>query len=134
MKVLSNTDQNTNKIENVPTPVNGGDATNKTYVDTQTSGKQDTLVSGTNIKTVNGTTLLGSGNIATPNTTYTEITEAEITAGTASTLRTITGRRAQAIVNKAQTGVVKSTTTNRITVSISAPVSPVDGDIWVDIS
>ena len=28
------------------------------------SGKQDTLVSGTNIKTINGETLLGSGNIA----------------------------------------------------------------------
>ena len=28
------------------------------------SGKQDTLVSGTNIKTINGTSLLGSGNIA----------------------------------------------------------------------
>jgi hypothetical protein len=28
------------------------------------SGKQDTLVSGTNIKTINSTSLLGSGNIA----------------------------------------------------------------------
>lgn len=31
---------------------------------TTVSGKQDTLVSGTNIKTINGETLLGSGNIA----------------------------------------------------------------------
>ena len=39
---------------------------------------------------------------ATPtNTTYSEITTAEITAGTASTARTISGRRAQEIVNKA---------------------------------
>lgn len=29
-------------------------------------GKQDTLVSGTNIKTVGGTSLLGSGNVAFP--------------------------------------------------------------------
>ena len=29
------------------------------------SGKQDKLVSGTNIKTVNGTSILGSGNIST---------------------------------------------------------------------
>lgn len=29
-------------------------------------GKQDTLVSGTNIKTINGTSLLGSGNVAFP--------------------------------------------------------------------
>ena len=28
------------------------------------SGKQDTLISGTNIKTINSTSLLGSGNIA----------------------------------------------------------------------
>jgi len=32
-------------------------------VQTQLNGKQSTLVSGTNIKTVNGQTLLGSGNI-----------------------------------------------------------------------
>ena len=34
------------------------------YVDTGLSSKQDTLVSGTNIKTVNNTSLLGSGNIS----------------------------------------------------------------------
>lgn len=28
------------------------------------SGKQDTLVSGTNIKTINNTSILGSGNIS----------------------------------------------------------------------
>ena len=33
---------------------------------TALSGKQDTLVSGTNIKTVGGTTILGSGNIPFP--------------------------------------------------------------------
>lgn len=31
-----------------------------------TSGKQDTLVSGTNIKTINGASVLGSGNVVTP--------------------------------------------------------------------
>lgn len=36
-------------------------------INTALSGKQDTLVSGTNIKTVNGASLLGSGNIATGN-------------------------------------------------------------------
>lgn len=41
------------------------------------------------------TYLRGDNTWATPtNTTYTEISEAEITAGSASTLRTITGRRA----------------------------------------
>ena len=37
----------------------------KTETNTLLGGKQDTLVSGTNIKTINNTTLLGSGNIDT---------------------------------------------------------------------
>lgn len=36
----------------------------ESYVNTQLSSKQDTLVSGTNIKTINGQSLLGSGNIS----------------------------------------------------------------------
>ena len=35
----------------------------ESYVNTQLSSKQDTLVSGTNIKTINNQSLLGSGNI-----------------------------------------------------------------------
>lgn len=45
-------------------------------IQTQFTGKQATLVSGTNIKTINGTTLLGSGNIsisASPAGSTTEI-------------------------------------------------------------
>lgn len=41
----------------------GDNATNTQYSGLAAS-KQDALVSGTNIKTVNGTTLLGSGNLA----------------------------------------------------------------------
>lgn len=36
----------------------------------KTSGVQAALVSGTSIKTINGVSLLGSGNIVTPDTTY----------------------------------------------------------------
>ena len=36
----------------------------KTYVDTQLTDKQDKLVSGTNIKTINGSTILGSGDMS----------------------------------------------------------------------
>ena len=36
----------------------------KTYIDDNDDTKQDTLVSGTNIKTINNTSLLGSGDIA----------------------------------------------------------------------
>ena len=46
------------------------------------SSKQDTLVSGTNIKTINNTSLLGSGNITTP--TYTAGTGIDITNGVIS--------------------------------------------------
>jgi hypothetical protein len=35
-------------------------------IQTQINAKQDTLVSGTNIKTINSTSILGSGNLATP--------------------------------------------------------------------
>lgn len=40
------------------------DLVTKEYVDTADAGKQATLVSGTNIKTINNTSLLGSGNIS----------------------------------------------------------------------
>ena len=41
--------------------INSGQA--QTQIDNATSGKQDTLVSGVNIKTINNESLLGSGNI-----------------------------------------------------------------------
>lgn len=49
----------------------------KSYIASQLLGKQDTLVSGTNIKTVNNQSLLGSGNVSfTPPTfTYDSSTE-----------------------------------------------------------
>lgn len=46
-----------------------------TDIDTALSDKQDVLVSGTNIKTVNGTTLLGKGNINIPIYDDTEIVQ-----------------------------------------------------------
>lgn len=55
--------------EDIPTVTStysatGTDAVNGTAVASAISGKQDTLVSGTSIKTINSTSLLGSGNIA----------------------------------------------------------------------
>lgn len=38
VKRLSNTDQNDNKLENIPTPINDGDAANKKYVDDNSGG------------------------------------------------------------------------------------------------
>lgn len=44
-------------------PTSNNHLSNKKYVDDSVGTKQDTLVSGTNIKTINNTSLLGSGNI-----------------------------------------------------------------------
>lgn len=55
------------------TAISGGEAWNAAHwtkvaiMEEMDANKQDTLVSGTNIKTVNGASLLGSGNIATGN-------------------------------------------------------------------
>ena len=60
----------------------------KNYVYSQLLGKQDTLVSGTNIKTVNNQSLLGSGNISfTPPTfTYDSSTETLSVSNTTATV------------------------------------------------
>lgn len=42
---------------------NSSDIYTKTQIDSKISSKQDKLVSGTNIKTINGNNILGSGNI-----------------------------------------------------------------------
>jgi len=58
------TDANLTVIGNTSGTNTGDNATNTQYSGLATS-KQDTLVSGTNIKTINSTSLLGSGNITT---------------------------------------------------------------------
>lgn len=47
----------------------GGDPADNAALDAALDAKQATLVSGTSIKTVNGTSLLGSGNVAASNVT-----------------------------------------------------------------
>lgn len=54
------------------------------YVDNKAGTKQDTLVSGTNIKTVNNQTILGSGNIDTKETEFINIDNITITSEGAS--------------------------------------------------
>ena len=53
----------TGGVLSVGTPTANAHATTKQYVDNGLSGKQATLVSGTNIKTINNNSILGSGNI-----------------------------------------------------------------------
>lgn len=50
-------------VLSVGTPTATDHATTKAYVDAADALKQDILVSGTTIKTINGTTLLGSGDL-----------------------------------------------------------------------
>ena len=60
----------------------------KNWVTSQLLGKQDTLVSGTTIKTVNNQSLLGSGNVSfTPPTfTYDSSTETLTVSNTTATV------------------------------------------------
>lgn len=81
---------------NHPASIITQDNNNRFVSDTEKTtwnNKQETLESSTNIKTINGTSLLGSGNITTPNTTYSEITDTNIKNITSSTIGLITGRR-----------------------------------------
>jgi len=242
VKRLSNTDQDNNKLINIPTPVDNGDAVNKLYVDTGLTGKVNksgdtmtgplilsglptlaehaaskayvdsitggtgltwkyvtsstasgtaakvgttsggtytpalgdllmvTFTSGVNVNTptlnIDGSGVknirIGNVNVSTAiigttssviiplwydgtyyqmfgstkndNTTYTNITNAEIDTGTATTGRAITGATSAYIITKARTGVVKSTTTDKLTVSNTEPGTPTAGDLWFDNS
>jgi hypothetical protein len=69
-KVLSDGNGNNLPMEVSTTGVNltGSPTVNSVAIanTTQVAAKQDTLVSGTNIKTINGASVLGSGDIVTP--------------------------------------------------------------------
>jgi hypothetical protein len=85
-------------------------------IQAQINDKQETLASGGNIKSVNGVSILGSGNMVTPNTTY-EASNFDIKDLTDSTsLRTTWSAKQKAI-----------------TVSATEPESPSTGDIWIEI-
>ena len=55
--------RDSNGRSSIATPTQASHIANKRYVDNAINGKQDTLVSGTNIKTINGESILGGGNI-----------------------------------------------------------------------
>jgi hypothetical protein len=77
-----------------------------------TTAKQDTLVSGTNIKTVNSTSLLGSGDVSVGTVT-------SITAGTGLSGGTITGSGTIAIDSTVATLSGSQTLTNK---TLTSPV------------
>ena len=51
----------------------GGNLSNQTDLTEALGGKQPTLVSGTNIKTINNQSLLGSGNLSATTITFMEL-------------------------------------------------------------
>jgi hypothetical protein len=78
------------QILNKPTiPSISGLATT-TYVDTQDATKQATLVSGTNIKTINGSSILGSGNMVVTTTSNPSVIAVSVPDGTPITGGTLT--------------------------------------------
>jgi len=86
-----------------------GDVTGDTALTIANNAVTNANISGTGTRSAS-TYYNGAGNFSTPtNTTYTEISQAEITAGTASTTRSLSGRRAEFIVTKARDGRVPST-------------------------
>ena len=105
----------------------------------QPSSKQDTLVSETNIKSINGTSLLGSGTITTPNTTYSIATNtvangANVTlSGSDSTVDNVSFIQSKfATVTRTDANTITIGTTYNITVGTTPPASPSIGDLWVD--
>lgn len=76
VKRLSNTDQNSTKIENVPTPLAGGDAANKAYVDTKSVAAEVTVATAATTAAKIGTT---AGGVYTP--TLNDVVNVTFTAG-----------------------------------------------------
>lgn len=146
MKRLSISDNQNNKTINIGDGINPKDAVNKSQLDL----KQDNLVSGETIKTINSNSILGSGDLSIGtlpsggtngqvpkrqsngsiawgddnNTTYAEIPSSEITAGTSTTSRAITGRRAKEIADLV--------TRDKLRIFLTEPDTPQEGDIWLE--
>lgn len=89
------------------------------------TSKQDTLVSGTNIKTLEGQSLLGSGNI--------DLTKSDVGLGNVDN----TSDADKPISTATQTALnAKENTLNtdqkrKVTVSTSSPTGGADGDVWL---
>lgn len=102
----------------------GDNATNSQYSGLATS-KQDTLVSGTNIKTVNSTSLLGSGNISVAPASgidATAIADGSVTSTEFQYINSLTSNAQTQIDSKTN----KLITTNRQTASYTLLLSDAD--------
>lgn len=119
------------------TPVASDDLVNKAHLDSELANKVDSVngktgevsvlevpeggATGQVVKKTASGYAWGADN----NTQYEEIPTEEIDGGTNTTKRTITGRRTKYIIDKAQTGVVKTTGNQAIAGDLD-----VEGDIY----
>lgn len=124
------TDAQLTVIGNTSGTNTGDNAVNSLYSGLATS-KQDTLVSGTNIKTVNSTSLLGSGNISVAPASgidATAIADGSVTSTEFQYINSLTSNAQTQIDSKTN----KLITTNRQTASYTLVLS--DADKLVEIN
>lgn len=110
----------------------GDNATNSQYSGLATS-KQDTLVSGTNIKTVNSTSLLGSGNISVAPASgidATAIADGSVTSTEFQYINSLTSNAQTQIDSKTN----KLITTNRQTASYTLVLSDADKLVEMNVA
>lgn len=91
-------------------------------LDVKITGKQETLVSGENIKTVNGESLLGSGNIIAGDPNAVKYTEQSLTDGQKSQARTNIG---SGTYSKPGTGIPKTDMTSTVQTTLDLADSAV---------
>lgn len=82
---------------------------NNVTLDTKLNGKQDALVSGTNIKTVNGESLLGSGNITAGDPDAIKYTTQSLTSEQKAQARTNIGAASSSDLSGKQNTLVSGT-------------------------
>ena len=87
---ISGKENASNKVTSISSSSTDTQYPSAKCVYTALSGKQATLVSGTNIKTINSTSILGSGDISTPVTTV-KVDGTSITSNNEADLKTING-------------------------------------------
>lgn len=126
------TDAQLTVIGNTSGTNTGDNAVNSLYSGLATS-KQDTLVSGTNIKTVNSTSLLGSGNISVAPASgidATAIADGSVTSTEFQYINSLTSNAQTQIDSKTN----KLITTNRQTASYTLVLSDADKLVEMNVA